>query len=535
MYGGTHLFPNYMENRTILIVDNSEDDRAGLLAHLENDTGFLYHIIEAKSIADALRIAAETKPDCVILDDVMPDGTGMDFLRGLRAAHDRIPFPVVILTPAGSQQAAVALLKAGAQDYLTKSEASDDAIRIAISNAIYTSQTERRMQEQSTELERLYREARANNDALRSANAAKDEFLAMLSHELRTPLAPVLSIVSATLADTPLPAELRETFSIIQRNIEIEARMIEDLLDLTQIASGRLKIERNPVNIHACVESAIDVCQQQIDDKKIVVRTDLRASEPTVLGDFPRLNQVLWNLLKNAVKFSRPYGGVTISTANEGANVIVEVIDDGVGIEPERVASLFGAFSRGYPQPMPTGLGLGLAITRAIVEGHGGQIHASSEGKDCGATFRVSLPGTTTPERTSEPPLLNTNGKFRGKSIMVVEDHEDTRRVLSRSLRRRGYGVIAAGSVEAAAAQFSVALPDLLICDIGLPDGTGWELLERLKTHGSVRAIAMSGYGMNSDVEKSREIGFAAHLTKPIDFQRLEALIAELLSDDAKT
>lgn len=522
-----------MEQRTLLIVDDSAEDRAALIGHLNHDVNFEYRVIEATRIAEGLQEVAEAKPDCVVLNDAMPDGSGMDFLRGARDAHDCIPFPVVILTAAGNQQAAVALMKAGAQDYLVKAEATDDAIRLAVDNAIYKVQAERRLEEQRLELERLYREVRVNNDALRSANAAKDEFLAMLSHELRTPLAPVLSVVSATLADTPLSADLRETFSIIQRNVELEARLIDDLLDLTQIASGRLKIERKPVDIHACIESALDVCQHQIDDKKIVVHTELAAAEPTVLGDFSRLNQVLWNVLKNAVKFSPVNGRITLSTANDAGNVVVEVRDNGVGIEPERLATIFGAFSRGIPQPTATGLGLGLAITRAIVEGHGGEIRATSDGRNLGAVFHISLPGTKVAKAPIPPLPRDASAELRGKTIMVVEDHEDTRRVLARVLRRRGFGVIAAGSVEAAAAQFAASPPDLLICDIGLPDGTGWDLLEKLRPYGPIRAIAVSGYGMDSDVEKSREIGFTAHLTKPIDFPRLEAVIAEVLAAEA--
>ncbi len=448
----------FMEQSTLLIVNESAADRATLIGRLSREAGFPYRVLEAASVAEGLCKLAEARPGAV--------------------------------APAAAQ----------------------------------------RLDEQRVELERLYREARTNNDALRDASAAKDEFLAMLSHELRTPLTPVLSLVSATLGAPGLPPDLRETFAMIQRNVELEARLIDDLLDLTQIASGRLKIERRPVNIHACIEASLDVCQQQIDDRKITIHTELGAAEPMVQGDFARLNQVLWNLLKNAVKFSPPDGRVAISTANEGGQVVIEIRDDGLGIEPERLASIFGAFSRGNPEATATGLGLGLAITRAIVEGHGGEICARSAGRGCGAVFRVGLPGTSAAAAPGETPSRGASEAVRGKTIMVVEDHEDTRRVLARVLRRKGFGVTAAGSVAAAVAQFAGAPPDLIICDIGLPDGTGWELLEKLRPRGPVRAIAVSGYGMNADVEKSREVGFAAHLTKPIDFQRLETLIVQLLT-----
>ena len=522
-----------LEQRTLLIVEDSVADRAALSGLFRRDPHVAYRVVEARRVAEGLERLAEVRPDCVVLAEPLPDGMGVDFLHAARAPDESQPFPVVILTAGRDQQAAVALMQAGACDCLVKAEATADTTRRAVDRAIVQAQVRRQTDEQHRELERLFREARTNNDALRGASAAKDEFLAMLSHELRTPLTPVLSLVSATLGDTALTPDLRETFSMIQRNVELEARLIDDLLDLTQIASGRLKIERRPVNIHACIQAALDVCQRQIDDRQITIRTELAAAEPMVLGDFPRLNQVLWNLLKNAVKFSAPQGRIDIATANEAGSVVIEIRDCGVGIEPARLAGIFGTFSRHNPQPAATGLGLGLAITRAIVTGHGGEIRASSEGRDRGAVFQIRLPSTASPAPADEAPPARPAAEGRGRTILVVEDHEDTRRVLSRVLRRRGFGVTAAGSVAAARVQLAAARPNLLICDIGLPDGTGWELLEKLRPLGPLRAIAMSGYGMTHDVEKSREVGFAAHLTKPIDFPRLEALIGEILAADA--
>ncbi len=518
-----------MEQRTLLIVDDSAEDRAAVARHIGSAPGFQYRILEAGLIEEGLRHLAE-KPDCVVLDQFLPDGDGLAFLRAARDEHGRVLHPVIILTDTGDQQAAVALMKAGAQDYLVKADATACAIRLAVNNAIYKVQAECRLEEQRLELERLYHEARSNNDALRVAGAAKDDFLAMLSHELRTPLSPVLSIVSATLGDASLSADLRETFAMIQRNVQLEARLIDDLLDLTQIASGRLAVEKQPVDAHSCIEAALDICQIGFEEKKIAVHTELAASQPTVLGEFARLTQVFWNLLKNAIKFSGPQGEVRISTGNDGDALIVEIRDAGAGIEPERLAGIFGAFGPIKPAPTATGLGLGLAITRAIVEAHGGHIRATSDGKGQGALFRICLPTTAATTLPAKASPAESGAPFRGKTILVVEDHEDTRRVLSRALRRKGYGVTVAGSVEAAVEQFTGSRADLVICDIGLPDGTGWDLMEKLRPHGPVRAIAVSGYGMTHDVEKSREVGFLEHLTKPLDFPRLEQLIREILA-----
>jgi CheY-like chemotaxis protein len=341
----------------------------------------------------------------------------------------------------------------------------------------------------------------------------------------------VLSIVSSTLSEGDLSPDLRETFQIVQRNIELEARLIDDLLDLTQIVSGRLAVERRPVDIHSCIQGALDICQQGFIDRQIAVRTDFSATNPIAAGDSPRLHQVLWNLLKNAVKFTAPGGRVEIETLNEGSDVVIEIRDTGIGIEEERLESIFGPYTGAKPQAPGTGLGLGLAITRAIVLAHGGEIRAFSSGKNRGASFRVRLPGTSE-EPEAKPATEPTGQSYRGHTVLVVEDHEDTRRVLSRALRRKGFGVTVAAGVESAVEQFAASHPDLVICDIGLPDGTGWDVIRRLREAGPVRAIAVSGFGMDQDLQRSREAGFIAHLTKPVDFPRLEAVLSQALQSD---
>lgn len=520
-----------MEKRILLVVDDSAEDRAKAITQIRCDSNFQYEVTETGTITEALAALNEAKPDCVVLDQRLPDGNAVDFLLSASDVNGRLPFPVIILAGASDQEAAVALMKAGAADYLVKANVGSDSIRLAVNNAIYKAHVEQRIEEQQQELKRLYAEASVNNDALRAANASKDDFLAMLSHELRTPLTPVLSLVSSAINDTSLTPELRETFSMIQRNVELEARLIDDLLDLTQIASGRLKIEKSPVNIHRCIEAALDVCHAGFTEKRLILRTELGAKNPMVMGEFARLNQVFWNLLKNAVKFTRPHGHVTLTTANDGSDIVVEIRDDGLGIEPERLPSVFGTFHPIKPRPTDTGVGLGLAITRAIVEGHDGKIHVESEGKDHGALFRIRLPSSTDKgEETAASAAPAASSAMRGKSILVVEDHDDTRRALSRVLQRKGFDVTAAGSVAAAVEQFSITCPDLMICDIGLSDGTGWDLMAKLHEQGPVRAIAVSGYGMDHDLRRSRDAGFMEHLTKPINISSLEHMIADTLT-----
>lgn len=521
-----------MEQRTLLVVDGNAGDRANTISQIRRDLNFNYQVTEAGTLAEGLAAVDRARPDCVVLDQKLPDGSGLDFLLAVGDMHGHLPFPVIILTSAGDLESAVALMKAGALDYLVKSNAATEAVRIAVNNAIYKVHVERRLDEQQMELKLLYNETSVNNDALRAANASKDDFLAMLSHELRTPLTPVLSLVSSTIHDQTLSSDLRETFSMIQRNVELEARLIDDLLDLTQIASGRLRIEKTPVNIHRCIEAALDVCKEGFMEKRINIHTELSATRPVVMGEFARLNQVFWNLLKNAVKYTRPHGHVTITTANDDHNIVIEICDDGQGIEPGRLASIFGTFQPIKPRPTDTGIGLGLAITRALVEGHHGEICAESEGSEHGTIFRIRLPVVpAVPAAAATPAGPAASSALQGKSILVVEDHDDTRRALSRVLQRRGFEVTAAGSVAAAVKQFSTSAPDLLICDIGLSDGTGWDLLKKLHQQGPVRAIAVSGYGMEHDQQRSREAGFIKHLTKPINISNLEKTITATLMD----
>lgn len=523
-----------MEQRTLLLVDGSTEERGRILRFIHADTRLAYRLIHAASIAGAVEMLRTVQPDCVIISETLPDGNCMDFILAVRGETGRLPFPTIILAESGDPEVAVSVMKAGALDYFVKSVTTVDEIRQAVGDAVGKRVAERRIEEQRVELERLYAEARANNEALRVANSAKDDFLAMLSHQLRTPLSPVLSIVSATLSQHALPPDLRETFSVIQRNIEIEARLIDDLLDLTQICSGRLKMEKSPVDLHDCLAASLDVCRESFEDKRITVRTELAAKNSFVLGEFARLSQAFWNILKNAVKFGAPHGNVLITSANEGPNIILWIHDDGVGIDPERLESIFGAFNPIKPQPTATGVGLGLAITRAIIEGHDGTIHAESQGAGRGAAFRLCLPVASRTQVAAKAPARGVNPALRGKTILIVEDQDDTRRVLSRALRMRGYGVTVATSVSDAAEQYIASPADFMICDIGLPDGTGWDLMEKLRPHGPVPAIAVSGYGMRHDVRKSREVGFLAHLTKPIDFPKLETLIAESLTESSR-
>jgi len=517
-----------METRNILIIDDSETDRQTLRRFLSRDPGYRYQFTECETVESGLGALVEEKPCCVLLDFSLPDGTALDFIESVKAAHGQLDVPIVIQTGTGSQADAVNLMKAGANDYLVKSDVTPEALRLAVNNAIYRVRMARIVEDQQEELKQSFAEVRAARDAAELANAAKDEFLSLLSHELRTPLTPVLSVVSAALTEPGLSPDLRETFQIIRRNIQVEARLIDDLLDLTRVLEGRLQISRGSVDIHACIRDAAELVGALVQSKQIKLEFDLTSPVPTVDGDHSRLQQLFWTVLKNASEFSPAQGNVKVSTRRESGMVVVEIRDWGTGISEEQITRIFDSFQSPGGQRFGA-LGIGLSIARSIADAHGGTLNASSNGLGHGSAFILKLPENGTLKTVSNAGVDGVHGR----TVLVVEDHDDTRRVVGRALRRRGYNVIVAENVARARSQLDANLPDLLICDIGLPDGTGWDVIQYARPIGKLKAIAVTGYGMQSDIERSISSGFDAHVTKPIEFQRLEEVIEEVFAKAA--
>jgi PAS domain S-box-containing protein len=374
----------------------------------------------------------------------------------------------------------------------------------------------------------LARERVARAEAER-ASEAKSEFLATLSHELRTPLAPVMLTVSLLENHPALASELREDVATIRRNVELESRLISDLLDLTRIEKGKLQLDEQDVDVHLVLRSAVDICQREASAHLV---TDLRARRHVVRGDSTRLQQVFWNLIINAIKFTGEQGTITVRSANTGEGCIrVEVSDTGVGIDPAVLPRLFTAFEQGEVRAarQQAGLGLGLSISKKLAELHGGTITASSEGRGKGATFAVELPTVEAlvPPPTAQP--VRPSHAFRPLDVLLVEDHEGTLNVMLRLLRGLGHRVTGVTSAASAVAAAQQGEADLMICDLGLPDGSGLDVMRAVRDKFEGRAVALTGYGMESDIGASRAAGFAEHLTKPVDLAALEAAIDRLV------
>jgi signal transduction histidine kinase/ActR/RegA family two-component response regulator len=396
---------------------------------------------------------------------------------------------------------------------------------------------------------RLYEAEQKARAAAERANQAKDHFIATLSHELRTPLTPVLTILSSLRDDPTLSPTVAADLETARRNVLLEARLIDDLLDLTRISRGKLSLQEEVLFVEGLIETAVNTCRPDLEPRELELIRELRAPSATIFGDSARITQVLWNLLKNAIKFTPDGGTITIRSRvqrGENANeVVIEVQDTGVGIEADVLPRIFSAFEQGGRETTRRfgGLGLGLAISKAIVEAHRGKLAVTSPGRNQGSTFTLTLPlasressatpaSRMDPARKTDAMKQNAAPPARALRILLVEDHADSAKTLKRLLNSWGHSVAVAGTVaealQTAETEMNGAGLDLVISDLGLPDASGLELMRALSSKYSLLGIALSGFGMESDLEQSTAAGFARHLTKPVDINLIRAAIQEI-------
>jgi PAS domain S-box-containing protein len=376
------------------------------------------------------------------------------------------------------------------------------------------------------------REFEAEKIAAQKASKSKDDFLAALSHELRTPLTPALA-AATYLADNAakLPSEFAEDVQIIRRNVRLQARLIDDLLDLTRVARGKFHLDLETCDAHSVIRDAIETASSAIAAKKLKVSTKFNATEHYILADCIRLQQVFWNLINNAVKFTSPTGQIAIRTFNdEHGRFHFELSDNGIGIEPERMASLFRPFEQADPSVGRQfgGLGLGLAISKHLVDLHRGTIEAESAGRSFGATFKVTL--DTLPKSVAKTDLDSRAAKHPPKPlrILLVEDHRDTRHTVSRLLTHFGHEVLTADNIHSALEIMASGDIEVLLCDIGLPDGTGYEVVAQARQDRPIKSVAITGFGTEEDIRRSKEAGFDFHLVKPVDLHELRTVLDQV-------
>jgi PAS domain S-box-containing protein len=376
--------------------------------------------------------------------------------------------------------------------------------------------------------EKESKQARAATEA---AGRAKDRFLATLSHELRTPLTPVLAAIAyIEMVPGMSGEEIRQHLDAIRRNVELEAQLIDDLLDVTRIGSGKLELHQEVLDIHTSLRSALEVCQADIETKKLEVSLALGAEVHKVWADPARIQQVFWNLIKNAVKFTPVGGRISLRSRAAGPEQIaIEIADSGIGIEPEALSRVFDAFEQGGQSVTRRhgGLGLGLAIAKMLVDLHSGELSVTSGGMSTGSVFKVKLKTVIPVQDQALPPVPAVAGLHK---VLLVDDNVDTLQTLAMVLRSSGFNVRTESSVETALAALGSEQFNLLVSDIGLPDGSGLDIMRHCRDHLGLKGIAFSGYATDYDVRASYEAGFAHHLAKPADIGRMIGLATRMVS-----
>ena len=363
------------------------------------------------------------------------------------------------------------------------------------------------------------------------ANRTKDRFLAVLSHELRTPLLPIAAAAQTLQKNVDVPPQFAELLPMIRRNVLLEARLIEDLLDMTAISAGKLSLRLAPVDMRKIVDVVVEMVQETASEKQIALSVRWLTERSTVDGDPARLQQVLWNIVRNAVKFTPVGGHIRLEVDAEGPQLRLRCIDDGIGFDPSVQATIFTAFSQANDDIAREfgGLGLGLAIAQGLVAQHGGSLEASSAGPGHGATFTLRLATIDAPVPAEAGPASEAAGDdaMRRVRMLLVEDNEDAAMAMSMSLEYLGYEVTHAPTLRAAVEVGTRQHFDIIVTDLGLPDGSGLDLGPALSDRAPL--IALSGFGSAEDIARSISAGFVAHLVKPTDPDDVHATVGKVL------
>lgn len=485
------------------------------------------------------RLSTSGPPQVLVLDWRLPGMSGIEILRFVRGSLNETSLPILMLTVQHGKQDIVEGLTAGANDYLAKPY--DEAELLARVTALHRlRQLSDALRAEQQQQQALLLQAREASERAEQANRSKDDFLATVSHELRTPLNAIAGWLSLLRSGALPPERVGDALDTIERNVRAQARLIDDLLDVSRITSGKLQLSLEPTDMTEVVRAAVEALRPGAEAKRIVIRTDLAAELPSTLGDPTRLQQVVWNLLTNALKFTHGGGEIDVELGAVEGGLGLVVRDNGQGIGPETLPHIFDRFQQAQSSFTRShgGLGLGLAIVRHLVELQGGRVRAESAGLGQGATFEVFLPSlddalaAAPPKRPSQLPAA-AGSVLQNLRVLLVDDDEDGREVTALLLRRQGARVTTATSARQALAELDGWLPDVLLSDIGMPEEDGLSLLRkvRLRTSaggGSVPAVAITAYARSEDRLQSLLAGFDAYVTKPVEPVELVQAIAKV-------
>ncbi|HEV8368580.1 MAG TPA: response regulator [Pyrinomonadaceae bacterium] len=533
--GSTPTFPN---EARLLVVDDEESLRITTAAILEKEG---YIVDTASSGDEAISLLQKLDYDLVLTDLHMEGGDGLSVLCEIRR---QAPLTIsVVLTGFASVESAIAALQEGAYDYLVK-PCDIDNMRHTIRRGVDHRRLMLAEQKARADLKQLNRDLEQRieertaqltkaNEELADANRAKDVFLATLSHELRTPLTPVVGWIKLLRSASLDTKGVAQALDAIERNAWLQSRLIDDLLDTSRIATGKLHFEPRPTDLNAAVCAALDTVKASAASRSINLSVQLSPKPLIVIGEPVRLQQIAWNLISNAIKFTEPGGSVTVTTENNGNEAMLIVEDTGIGISPEFLPHVFDRFRQadGSTSRVHGGLGLGLAIAHALTKMHQGQLTVESAGVGCGARFKLAV-GFVPESVVDADTKLQKTYSLSGMEILIVEDSEDTLALLSTIFGQEGAIVTTASSADEALNSVVVKRPGLIVSDIGMPDTDGYQFLKQVKVlpgMDEVPAIAISGYASEEDRARALDVGYLALVAKPIDVEDLFGIIQQLI------
>ena len=564
----------------ILIVDDHEENLLALEAIL---TDPVYNLVRASSGREALKEVLKRDFALILLDVAMPDMDGYETAELIRGRDRSRQTPIIFLTASHTAEAhQMQGYAVGAVDYMFKpfnpenlkskvavfvelfqqrealkrqtqallhaQEELEERVRARTrqlneANLSLQEEVEERKRIEAERLQLLESEQRARANA-EAVNRLKDEFLATLSHELRTPLNAILGWSHLLSSGKGDKATLERAIGVIRNNAMAQSQLIEDILDVSRIIGGKLRLKLGEVPLRAVIEAALDSVSPAAQAKAIAIHREIEEIDP-IVGDQDRLQQIVWNLLSNAVKFTPREGRVIVRLQRRGDEVVLRVEDTGVGIPADFLPYVFDRFSQadGTATRRHGGLGLGMAIVRYLVELHGGTATAQSPGENQGATFTIVLPASFEPDEAAalaeRPPSARKEApidelpSLDGITVLVVDDDTDSRTVVCQMLENQGASVAMAESTADAFVRFRQLRPDLLISDIGMPDEDGYALIRRVraladKEGGNVPAIALTAYASPEDANAALTAGYQRHISKPVDIGQLIAAVGEL-------
>jgi len=541
---------NGHERVPILVVDDQPLNLDAIDAVL-SDSGC--HLVRAQSADEALLALLEQDFAAIVLDIKMPGMNGIDLADLIKARPRSRHVPILFLTAhLFNEREVLRGYGAGAVDYLTKPihaeilrskigvfvelfrktqelARTNEALRL---EALERARAEEALRVINQELEARVRE---RTEALERADRRKDEFLAVLGHELRNPLAPILSAIEVMQPGVPEPKR-NEARAIVGRQVRQMARLIDDLLDIGRITSDRFALRTAPVSLETVVSSAVETSRPLLNERQHALAVHLPESDLRLVADAVRLSQVLANLLTNAAKYTPAGGAIHLSAESGPSGLLIRVRDNGVGIDAAMLPSIFDLFVRGdHPAHAGGGLGIGLALARRLVEMHGGQLSAKSEGPDRGSEFTVRLPPEVVmPVEPATDLDASPEPAMRSLRVLVVDDNADAADMFVMMLGLWGHSARPAYTGSSALRVAQDMKPDVVLLDLGLPDIDGYEVARRLQEQSWARAasiFAVTGRGLDVDRERSAATGFRDHLVKPVPPDALKQLLSRLAEE----